>query len=830
MAEKKYTFIDLFSGAGGMSTGFEMAGFEPVLAIDNWQDSLDTYLRNHPGAHTLCADLSTIDIPKVAEQFNIKDVDVIIGGPPCQGFSIAGKRIVDDIRNKLYKSFVSFVRYFSPRVFVMENVPNILSIGDGAVRTSILADFTSLGYKVQYKVLTASDYGVPQNRRRAIFVGIKEGKFSFPKPTASTKVTAAQALSDLTEFSVKDGSDYSVSPQSDYQLWARANSKGVYNHEATEHSERTKEIISMVPDGGNYKDLPFELQGTRKVHIAWTRLNSQKPSFTIDTGHRHHFHYSYNRIPTVRECARIQSFPDDYVFVNSRTSQYKQVGNAVPPLLAMAVAQKVAESLGKEIVEQDNNNGMYKVPDQYFFRIHHIRPRFKSDVENVLLFMAEESSKIPDGPYKDYASAFNDAIRLYPGNEGVTDKTINNWRTEISSLFAFYIEDKSVDYTETGEMAKVLATQQDLMQFFKYFLFTFQYPGGHLDRNGVAECIENGVRFKPAKYIADVLLHGNEKLKGTGKLFSLSKAEATHCIFNDLRVTRDNRNPEEVVSLVLSNREKKVEYDTQGDVIRYAGDILDYMVLANLLKESHGYYYLNGAEAAAITTIQAQSPSFSGYDKFYGQQYDPAEIDLVRPDWFKFVNNNIDPSNFTTDIADFIKEQYPENEYAERVEEKIEELYASEDPNTKKIGDFGEALVIGHEKMRITELGLGEFIHLIRKIPTALAVGYDIQSLEGTSDLEKRYIEVKTTISRKRIQFFKVHLTPNEWSTASTMGEHYYIYRLMISSGGMIIYLLKNPVALYKSDQIDMTPREGAEISFSESVCDKIQLKLWQKQ
>lgn len=348
MTTPKYTFIDLFSGAGGMSTGFEMAGFKSVLAIDNWQDSLDTYLYNHPGSNTLCADLSNIDIEKVAKSYNITDVDVIIGGPPCQGFSIAGKRIIDDIRNKLYKSFVAFVKYFSPRVFVMENVPNILSMGEGAVRDSILADFTALGYKVEYKVLTASDYGVPQNRRRAIFVGVKKGSFSFPEPSISVRVTAAQALSDLGESSVPDGSVYLVQPQSEYQKWARAQSKGIYNHEATEHNQRTREIIAMVPDGGNYKDLPLELQGTRKVHIAWTRLNSQKPGFTIDTGHRHHFHYSYNRIPTVRECARIQSFPDDYVFLKSRTSQYKQVGNAVPPLMARAIALNVKESLEKK--------------------------------------------------------------------------------------------------------------------------------------------------------------------------------------------------------------------------------------------------------------------------------------------------------------------------------------------------------------------------------------------------------------------------------------------------------------------------------------------------
>ncbi len=338
------TFIDLFCGAGGMSKGFEMAGFRPVLAVDNWQDALDTYRYNNPDVRTLCADLSSINVEDVAQTYNLHNVDLIIGGPPCQGFSVAGKRIVDDVRNKLYKSFVSFVRYYSPRAFVMENVPNILSIGQGAVKESIVKDFTSLGYTVDYKVLLASDYGVPQNRRRAIFVGVKKGVFEFPK-SFGYNVSTSQAISDLPERSLPDASLYPNSANSDYQKWARSNSLGIYNHEVTVHNDKTIKIISMVPDGGNYKNLPEEFQGIRNVHIAWTRLNSQKPSLTIDTGHRHHFHYKYNRVPTVRECARIQSFPDDYIFLKSKTSQYRQVGNAVPPLMAAAIAAEISNVL-----------------------------------------------------------------------------------------------------------------------------------------------------------------------------------------------------------------------------------------------------------------------------------------------------------------------------------------------------------------------------------------------------------------------------------------------------------------------------------------------------
>ena len=345
MQDSKYTFIDLFSGCGGLSLGFEMAGYKSLLAIDNWQDALDTYKHNNPNARTLCGDLSEINPEDIRREYNIDRVSVIIGGPPCQGFSIAGKRIIDDERNKLYKSFVSFVRCFMPDAFVMENVPNILSIGGGAVKESIIKDFSELGYNVTYKVLLASDYGVPQNRRRAVFVGLKNGEYIFPLPTITNAVTTEEALSDLPDGSVTDGEVYPLLAQSAYQQFIRQGCATLYNHQATIHTEQTTRIISMVPDGGNYKDLPKELQQSRKAHIAWTQLNSKKPSITIDTGHRHHFHYAYNRVPTVRESARIQSFPDSFVFTNSKTSQYKQVGNTVPPLMAKAIAEQLLLTL-----------------------------------------------------------------------------------------------------------------------------------------------------------------------------------------------------------------------------------------------------------------------------------------------------------------------------------------------------------------------------------------------------------------------------------------------------------------------------------------------------
>lgn len=340
------TVLDLFCGCGGLSLGFQQAGFDIKLGIDAWKDAITTFNLTHQSAQGIVADLFSITPQSISEQTGLNKIDVIIGGPPCQGFSIAGKRMIDDDRNQLYKSFVEFVKYYQPKAFLMENVPNMMSMGKGVIKEQITQDFENLGYFVHSKILMASDFGVPQNRRRAFFIGFKkECHFEFPLPLENKKVTAYEAISDLPDYTVNDGADYPINTTSDYQNLMRKNSQGLFNHQITQHNEKTISTIALVPDGGNYKDLPEKLRNTRNVNIAWTRLNSQKPSFTIDTGHRHHFHYKFNRVPTVRESARIQSFPDDFIFLGTKTSQYKMVGNAVPPMLAKALAQKIKEYL-----------------------------------------------------------------------------------------------------------------------------------------------------------------------------------------------------------------------------------------------------------------------------------------------------------------------------------------------------------------------------------------------------------------------------------------------------------------------------------------------------
>lgn len=343
----KYNVLDLFSGCGGLSLGFHHAGFEIKYAIDNCQIALDTLKLNHPETHTINADIALVDPSDIMEG---KKIDVIIGGPPCQGFSIAGKRIIDDHRNKLYKQFLKFVEVLQPAAFLMENVPNIVSIGKGIILNSILNDFKNIGYHLNWKILKASDFGVPQHRRRFVLIGFRSSQiFDFNRldKYSTRQISSKEAISDLPENDIFPEEGYPSKPSSEYQQKMRQHSNGIYNHITTKHTEKTKMIISLVPDGGNYKDLPSEFQNSRRVNIAWTRLNSKIPSFTIDTGHRHHFHYSFNRVPTVREAARIQSFPDSYIFLGNKSEQETQVGNAVPPILAEIIAKEIYHMLGE---------------------------------------------------------------------------------------------------------------------------------------------------------------------------------------------------------------------------------------------------------------------------------------------------------------------------------------------------------------------------------------------------------------------------------------------------------------------------------------------------
>ncbi len=454
----------------------------------------------------------------------------------------------------------------------------------------------------------------------------------------------------------------------------------------------------------------------------------------------------------------------------------------------------------------------YSIPDNLYFRIHHCRPRFKNDVENVLIYIATEISKLSPSNKQDFSEQLNNAIKRYPGNSTLKIKTINNWRTEISALFGFveYNDEESMP----GRRAKELAQNTDLVEFFKYFLYSFQYPGAHIKVHEIKEQLEKGINFKPAQYILKVLKYAEES---SGKREYITKAEACHCIFNDLRCTRDNENPENVWNRIQKNRIDKVDYDERGDIIRYAGDILDYMEIANLLVSHSGRnYYMNTLENEAILKFINSTERFTAYDSLIEDgNIDYSKINNHYNSWFEYVNRDIATTDFQTDILAFISNNPDEyNDLKNQSMQLFDEvLENTSEMKTKDIGDIGESMVHSHECQRVKIGGREDLIHLIKRIPTQFAVGYDIQSVE--LDERKRYIEVKTTVSLKPLHFNKVHLTSNEWNTASTTRDRYFIYRLMISKKEKKLFLIQDPVGLYKNDLIEMIPKDGADITFN---------------
>lgn len=468
----------------------------------------------------------------------------------------------------------------------------------------------------------------------------------------------------------------------------------------------------------------------------------------------------------------------------------------------------------------------YQIPEQHYFRLHHIRPRFKGDIENVLIYVAEEITRVGERTTSEFVETVNAALFRYPGNAHRKLKTINNWRTEISALFGF------IEHTDTtdkpGRRAVELAENQDLVECFKVFLYNFQYPGAHIKPQEVLEQIRQGVHFKPAQYILKLLRYANRE---GGNSIGITKPEVCHCIFNDLRVTRDQESVEQAWNRIAHNRRQRMTYDETGDVIRYAGDIIDYMEIANLLKTYDSRtYYLNTLEEDSIVKFCESGEWFDGYDTMIANRSGSLnEVKACTRGWFSYVNRRLEDTDFSTDILAYIAgdldelEMLKENtQYVEKavmsdlvqrddvIEKRIDIYYDM--LTTKDIGDIGENLVHGHECMRLKLGGREDLIHLIKRIPTQFAVGYDISSVE--LDERKRFIEVKTTISSKPLHFNRIHLTKNEWNTADSTRDRYYVYRLLLSKSERKLFLLQNPVGLYKSDQIEMVPSDGADITF----------------
>ncbi|WP_412473290.1 DNA cytosine methyltransferase [Halobacteriovorax sp. YZS-1-1] len=343
---KKLKFIDIFSGAGGFSCGLEMAGLECVLGIDFNKHAMDTFALNHKKAYPYCGDISKLTNKRIKEILGDTDVNLVVGGPPCQGFSTVGPGNPDDIRNKLFLEFVRIVKLAKPEFIVIENVTGLLAKKNEMTLQAIFRRFNRLGYNLDVKVLSSQHYGVPEKRRRTIFIGSRiNEKVEFPKITHDTvvaktyrpPVTVGEALSDLTD---KNGE--------------------IHNHDLDSAKIKSKldlKRIKRIPEGKGIryeKDEKAYLTPATKLGVDWKnmregrfrqtkyqRLDSKSVSPTIMT-HRHsYYHPTEHRYLTQREAAKIQSFPNHFVFSGPISAQWRQIGNAVPPLMGKAIGTAI---------------------------------------------------------------------------------------------------------------------------------------------------------------------------------------------------------------------------------------------------------------------------------------------------------------------------------------------------------------------------------------------------------------------------------------------------------------------------------------------------------
>lgn len=361
MIKKKYRIVDLFSGCGGISKGFANTGRADIVgAIDFDKAACDTYKLNFPKAKVICGDINEITVPSTG----FKDVDILVGGPPCQGFSRLNywdKDRDNDPRNQLFFQYLRFVEELKPKAILIENVKNILVAKNSFVPLNITRFLEDRGYTVNYEVICASDYGVPQARHRAVFVALRKeyGTFDFSLLEKYKKplVTVSEAISDIQAIESRakkyeQGTVFKLGkPKSNYQKTMQAEDRLLHNHLIYYPAENVQAMMAYVPEGGNWRCVPkemFKSDRSNRYTNYLRRLKSDEPSITIDTGHNVYFHPKFNRVPTIRESARLQSFPDSFVFTGKKGEQFRQVGNAVPPMMAEALAQAIMNLLERE--------------------------------------------------------------------------------------------------------------------------------------------------------------------------------------------------------------------------------------------------------------------------------------------------------------------------------------------------------------------------------------------------------------------------------------------------------------------------------------------------
>ena len=384
----RFSTVDLFCGAGGITEGFRQAGYHCRYANDSMPEAIETFLFNHPDSWAQAEDVQEVDPVEVRNRLGFAkgELDVLVGGPPCQGFSInAPERFLSDSRNQLFKDYIRFLEEFEPKAFLFENVPGLLSLGDGKVFRQILREFEAHGYFVTPKILFAAHYGVPQERWRLILLGSRISVIEPPIPTHYATgranfrsggtmtfqlspmdkerllppVTVGEAIGDLPRLAIGEGAETVGYTAPAHSAYARAmrNPKGVtFNHFGAKLAKQNIDRMKYVKPGGSWRDIPDNLlpkgmQRARKSDHTkrYGRLRNDGLAGTVMTKCDPHwgtvFLPDQERSLTVREAARFQSFPDAYRFLGPRVSQYQQVGNAVPVLMAKAIALQIRAHL-----------------------------------------------------------------------------------------------------------------------------------------------------------------------------------------------------------------------------------------------------------------------------------------------------------------------------------------------------------------------------------------------------------------------------------------------------------------------------------------------------
>lgn len=348
------TVVDLFSGCGGLSWGLKTIGFNQLAAIDNWGVALKTFKHNHPDSLAINDDILNISPELLLESIgkNRGEVDLVAGGPPCQGFSKnvpASYRYLEDERNQLFREYMRFVEAILPKAVMMENVAELYNAYGGTVRNEIVNWLHRLGYATDVRVVTASEYGVPQKRRRFILLASRTGYVPFIPAAVADPVSAWEAISDLPQL--ENGEKFPAEinpnpPMNEYQLWARSSTNIVYNHESAPLRSKQLDRYKSLKAGQGIKDLPDHLRPKSGYSGAYGRLDFSNPAPTITRwvfhpGSGRYGHPREYRIITMREAARIQGFPDDFEFLGTKNDIAGQIGNAVPPRLVFELGHEI---------------------------------------------------------------------------------------------------------------------------------------------------------------------------------------------------------------------------------------------------------------------------------------------------------------------------------------------------------------------------------------------------------------------------------------------------------------------------------------------------------